>query len=1176
MSGNLHNGGGTVGQAGASVSAALEQGRALAGDEALRVWALLADQVCGLHEAGWLHRGICGQSVSFEDDLQQVSLSAPSEEARGFGPHEDDEQCPPELRRADVLEIPRDLAAARKVLAEAGVAFDPVRIDIYQLGTLLCRMLSGESIGSYLRSPRAKGNVPPHLQPLIERAVGYDTADRFTEASQLAQAARSLLVESQQSGDQADSPAEEPLQSTQEMTAGPPAGTVESDTPNGDTSPSVLSASPEPDTATHSGIAPNVAAGRSIGEDALPFQTLGHYEIVARIGHGGMGDVYKGYERVLDRTVAIKVLPSELSRQDDFVRRFYAEATAAAKLIHPNIIQIHFIGEDAGHHFFAMQYVDGESLADVLSRRKKLGVKQTLAIIEQSLAGLAEAHQQGMVHRDIKPGNLLLDRKSRRVLLADFGLVKMTESTGMTATGVIMGTVDYISPEQGRGQQVDGRSDLYALGVLMYQMLSGRLPFEAESPTALIFQHVYEQPKPLRELDGSLPEPVAALVAKLLSKSPEDRHQTAEAVLADLRAIRKGRPLPSFADVSGSEGVDSDPQTASARPATTERDSAADVSAADVSAADVSAADVSAASRPQTVIFEAPQFDEAPLLPAELDEEAPAQRWGQLRNRLRDLFQQHAPEFVKELQTTQHQVDGAVAEYERRRNDLQQLVGEAEAVLGELQRQAKSHRTAAARAQKKAEAAPNDEAARAPLREKVHCVRLAKELETQFAEQRDQLESMQLRLSQVNAKLQQLISQRDLLSARLKAAHARVHLAGGKVQTKRPRWHPAAIIAATALLVVVGIVAGIWIARVATTGDPDPIAAQERLMPLETTGTTETITSGMPSGSVQPAPLEKSGTSNDETGKRQPGRVLIDASKGGGAWWFPQSPRTEFDPNKPRQGKALADYFKGKGWSVHELPREQEDMRSAFTRDTDVVVRYGEFKPHSANEAEAYRKFVEAGGSLILLMKPVPRFDGQPDRIAEAFGVHHETADNRTTLVWPDDSVQRDWLGETPDSRATVRTLRFGQGKVVFVTSMPALMQVQQPFLSNILDFFGYQPAPPKLISPAIGAVLDNGSVDRKDGITWQFDWSDVPGATNYHLWVMGDDAAFPVINREELESPEFRHVSPGSYIIDRHRRGWRWKVRAKIDGQWQSWSQERTFDVQPLGAIGRGTAPSR
>ncbi len=255
-----------------------------------------------------------------------------------------------------------------------------------------------------------------------------------------------------------------------------------------------------------------------------------------------MGDVYKGYERSLDRTVAIKVLPAEFSRSDDFVRRFYAEATAAARLIHPNIIQIYFIGEDQGCHFFAMQYIQGESLADRLAVKGKLSLEETLGIVEQSLSGLAAAHDLGLVHRDIKPGNILLDGKTQRAYLADFGLVKsLQEGEGHTATGMVMGTVDYISPEQGRGLSVDARADLYSLGVVIYRMLSGRLPFEADTPTAMIFQHVYETPPKLTTLVPELPVDISVLVAKLLSKSPEDRYADAAQAIADIIAHVSGK-----------------------------------------------------------------------------------------------------------------------------------------------------------------------------------------------------------------------------------------------------------------------------------------------------------------------------------------------------------------------------------------------------------------------------------------------------------------------------------------------------------------------------------------------------------------------------------------------------------------------------------------------------------
>ena len=356
--------------------------------------------------------------------------------------------------------------------ASCATATDPCHEDVCALAELLCQMLTGASAEAYLCSPRIKRLVAAELQPLLDRILGSQSNGNPSDAAGFLAALPAALA----------------------ATSADPAG-VDTVTGPRESWPAVeesRAGSQNVSSLEVVDVTPSCVAGISIGDSVatrradparapeLPFQKLGHYQIISRLGHGGMGEVYLGYERGLDRQVAIKVLPLRFARDSDLVRRFHAEAMAAAKLVHPNIIQIYYIGEDAGHTFFAMQYVEGMSLARLLSQRR-LTLEESLAICDEVLSGLTAAHRMGLVHRDIKPANILLDKIHRRALLADFGLVKSLQESeqGHTSSGIILGTADYIAPEQGLGKPVDRRCDLYSMGVVMYQMLCGRLPFIA-------------------------------------------------------------------------------------------------------------------------------------------------------------------------------------------------------------------------------------------------------------------------------------------------------------------------------------------------------------------------------------------------------------------------------------------------------------------------------------------------------------------------------------------------------------------------------------------------------------------------------------------------------------------------------------------------------------------------
>ncbi|GER85905.1 hypothetical protein KDW_00670 [Dictyobacter vulcani] len=273
-------------------------------------------------------------------------------------------------------------------------------------------------------------------------------------------------------------------------------------------------------------------AGNSGDMGSLIGKSLGQFRIVERIGAGGMATVFKAYQPNLDRHVAIKVLPSYHARDPIFVKRFVQEARSVAKLAHPNIVQIHDFGEQDTITYIVMEYVDGGTLKDRL--KQALAVPEAVDFIIQGAEGLDCAHRNNIVHRDVKPANMLL-RRDGHLLLSDFGIAKiLEESTSLTRVGTGIGTPQYMSPEQGMGQKVDRRSDIYSLGIVLFHCLTGRVPFIADSPLTITVKHMNE-PLPVELLVAEgVPNPIIQVVQKMTAKQANDRYQSADLLIEAL------------------------------------------------------------------------------------------------------------------------------------------------------------------------------------------------------------------------------------------------------------------------------------------------------------------------------------------------------------------------------------------------------------------------------------------------------------------------------------------------------------------------------------------------------------------------------------------------------------------------------------------------------------------
>jgi len=275
---------------------------------------------------------------------------------------------------------------------------------------------------------------------------------------------------------------------------------------------------------------------------------LGHYDIVAELGRGGMGVVYKGHETSLNRYVAIKVLADSLAHDEAVKERFLREARSMAALNDPHIIQIYFIGEDeGGQTYFVMEFVDGESLGSMLKREGKLSVEQSAKVIQQTALGLSTAHDRGVVHRDIKPGNLMINSRGA-VKIADFGIALSNHdlSKKLTTTGEFVGTPGYLSPEVCLGKPVDQRSDIFSLGIVFFEMLTGRMPFTDESPLGLMLEVVKAEIPDVREINHDVDPEIARILDKMIAKDPNERYQNCHYLVTELGAhplVAKGGPI---------------------------------------------------------------------------------------------------------------------------------------------------------------------------------------------------------------------------------------------------------------------------------------------------------------------------------------------------------------------------------------------------------------------------------------------------------------------------------------------------------------------------------------------------------------------------------------------------------------------------------------------------------
>ena len=272
-----------------------------------------------------------------------------------------------------------------------------------------------------------------------------------------------------------------------------------------------------------------------------PGAVLGQrYEILQILGEGGMGAVYKARDIELNRMVALKVIRPELAGSQAIIDRFKQELLLATQVTHKNVIRIYDLSEAEGMKFITMEFVEGEDLRSLMQQKKKLAPEEAVEIMLQVCRALEAAHSVGIIHRDLKPQNIMRD-KSGRILVMDFGLARTLEGDGMTQTGALVGTMDYMSPEQALGKDLDQRSDLFTLGLIFYELLTGKMPYKADSVVASLLKRTQERAAPVSSHDASIPRPLSDIVSKCMDPDVKLRYESSSQIMADLEAWQGGR-----------------------------------------------------------------------------------------------------------------------------------------------------------------------------------------------------------------------------------------------------------------------------------------------------------------------------------------------------------------------------------------------------------------------------------------------------------------------------------------------------------------------------------------------------------------------------------------------------------------------------------------------------------